>query len=410
MKAEGFDRADQARQCAAAPEPAAAAGLERLLEREQVRTQALGVRVRFAAHRGQPWRIATGQCLVGRRQSRIAAGDRSTVRLVASRRIVVAALLGKDVHRFADRGQLVGDRQFRAQRVQALQIIGQHRLRGTAERQLQRLGGNVRIAVAVAADPAAESQEALRAVLENPLPARVQRRQHRHEDVAHVRQRGVHLVGHVQAFAPQRARLPQQRNLPRDRMLDEFTFRGLGAAGLAHAHHRRDAVAMIEHALAHHLGGVRGQHRHDQRAIEQRNRLMHIDADRRQALQRATQVAALFGVAALQILGQIRQHREQHEAAHECNRLIEAERIEARLDAAPGVHATIAVDRSGADVFDAPEQRLTAVFANHVAEQLAEKADVRVLGDHQGRLRACDFDFCHVDELRPGLPRVSDRY
>src|ERR1700686_464304 len=92
-------------------------------------------------------------------------------------------------------------------------------------------------------------------------------------------------------------------------------------------------------------------------------------------------------MTAVQILGKIGQHREQHEAAHKGDRLIEAERIEARLHAAQLGHTAKAVDRVGANIFDATEQCLATVFANHVSEQLAEKTDVRILGNDRGRGR-----------------------
>src|ERR1017187_8889036 len=79
--------------------------------------------------------------------------------------------------------------------------------------------------------------------------------------------------------------------------------------------------------------------------------------------------------------------REKHEAAPESNGLVEAERVQARFDAAHLGHTAITVHRCGTYIFDAAEQRLAAVFADHIAEQLTEKAHIGVLCDDRGRWR-----------------------
>ena len=67
--------------------------------------------------------------------------------------------------------------------------------------------------------------------------------------------------------------------------------------------------------------------------------------------------------------------------AHERERVVEAERVEPLPRRALAGHAAIAVDRACADAFDALEQGCAAVGTDDIAEQAAEIADVRVLGN-----------------------------
>ena len=103
----------------------------------------------------------------------------------------------------------------------------------------------------------------------------------------------------------------------------------------------------------------------------------------RQPLDRRGDVRARLGGDALAVLGEIGEHREQHEPAHEIERLVERQPVEPEIDLAP--HAAMPIDRRRADIFGAPEQLVAAIGADHVAEQLAEKADVGIVGD-RGKL------------------------
>jgi hypothetical protein len=113
---------------------------------------------------------------------------------------------------------------------------------------------------------------------------------------------------------------------------------------------------VVDHRLAAHFGRVRGQHRGDQCVIEQRHHGVMPDAVLLQPRQRRGHVGAGLGRDALAILGEVGEHREQHEAADEIERLVEAEPVEPRIDRAGAGDAAVAVDRSGADIFDALEQ------------------------------------------------------
>src|SRR5690606_29061566 len=134
----------------------------------------------------------------------------------------IAADLGEmpDFRRYGS--ELLRDGKLRTERVQLLQVGIQHGLRGAGERMFEGLGGNVRIAVAVSTDPAPETQKALRASAEHTLPPCVERGQYRKKYVAQISDGDVDLIGDVHSLAAQRARLPEERDVPQDRRLDQL--------------------------------------------------------------------------------------------------------------------------------------------------------------------------------------------
>ena len=132
---------------------------------------------------------------------------------------------------------------------------------------------------------------------------------------------------------------------------------------------------MIEHALAHHLGGMRGEHRHDQRGVQQGSgsRAVPTPSEASRFNASATSSPA-WRSARLSILGKVREHGEQHEPADEGQGLVQAERLEPAIDRGGPRDPAEAIDRRGPDVLDALEQRVAAVGADDVAEQLSEGA------------------------------------
>ena len=143
---------------------------------------------------------------------------------------------------------------------------------------------------------------------------------------------------------------------------------------------------MIDHALALHLGRVGGEHGHDERPGKRLRDHLARDAALLQRLDRARKVRAALERAALPVLGQVREHREEHEAADEAQRLVEAERVEPGVDRFRVRDAAMPVHRGRADIFGPPEQRLAPEGADYIPQQLAKEANVRVLRD---RGRSC---------------------
>ncbi len=106
---------------------------------------------------------------------------------------------------------------------------------------------------------------------EQAFPPRVEKREHRQKDVTQVRERDFDLVCDVETLAPEGARLPEQRDLPEDRLLDGIAVRRFRAADVALAHELGDTVSVVDHALAHDFCGMRSEHRHDERVVQQRS-------------------------------------------------------------------------------------------------------------------------------------------
>ena len=82
-------------------------------------------------------------------------------------------------------------------------------------------------------------------------------------------------------------------------------------------HQLGNPVAVIEHRFAPDLGRVRGQHRHDQRALEHRGHRLVIDAMSLELAEDLGHVRPRLGRAAGAVFGEVSEHRKQHEAARE---------------------------------------------------------------------------------------------
>ena len=241
---------------------------------------------------------------------------------------------------------------------------------------------------------------------QRPIPALVERGQRRHEHVAQIGQRGVDLVGHHQPLAAQHPGLPEERDLPDDRILDPVAVGRLVIAGIAQQHQRGDAVTVIDHALAPYLGRVGGKHRRDQRVLQQREHGGAVDPLLAQPGDRSGEVGARLGGKPLSILGEVGEHREQHEAAHEIDRRIEVEPFDPQhrrpCPLRSGVVGAMVLDRRLADRLDRREQIVATTGADHVAEQRSEVTDVVVVGDRGG--------VGHAGTLRRSTGRVNRRY
>ena len=273
MEPEYLHRADQPRKRAAAARLDAAElafVFERALEHQQIFAQFVGVRIRFGLHRSRARRRAVGNSLVSGRYAGVDARDGPPVGLIGAGGIPVAAAHRQLMNGIRYRSELDGNGELLAHRVQLVQIIGQQRLGGPAQRPMQRVRRDMRIAVSIAADPAPHPQETRKPLTQQSLPSGIQRRQYREEHVPKVGERHVDFIRDVQPFAPQGPRLPGERDLRRDAFLDQLTLGGLDRSCVALAHERRDAIAVVQHALAHHLGRMGRQHRNDQGVRQER--------------------------------------------------------------------------------------------------------------------------------------------
>ena len=158
MKAEGADRFAQIEQSAVS-QIAIAVVAQRFHDHRQVGRESLGRGVGLGFPAWRPYGRASEQHLARGGQPRIDGGERAAIRLVhlLKRRVFRAG--GQRLQRRAGRNILVADRQFGAQQVHLFEVIIENRLRLATDRIFQRLRGDVRIAVAVAAHPRAGFQE-----------------------------------------------------------------------------------------------------------------------------------------------------------------------------------------------------------------------------------------------------------
>ena len=176
MEAEGLNAADQPPELTAAGERAAGlAALQRVRDGHEIGAERLGVGVRLAGERAGARRGLAGQLDMRRGEARVDAGQRAAIGLVAAARRAVAARLGEAQDGGIDNRMTGRDRQFRAQRMKLVEIMAEHRFGRLGERDAKRVGGDIGVAVTVAADPAARTKERRYARAERAVPALVER-------------------------------------------------------------------------------------------------------------------------------------------------------------------------------------------------------------------------------------------
>ena len=183
------------------------------------------------------------------------------------------------------------ERQLAAELVQLVEIEAQGAAAVQASGLAQRVGGDKRIAVAIAADPAPQSEEAgdllrrcfriqlLQLVLQRAIEAR------------HLAQKGVvvvaeavgDLVENRQLGAAQEARLPQGRHGTAQLRFDLRRLLVGQPHAIALLEQRRDRYFECHDALAPHLRRVRGQHRADEGGVEEAAQIRHADPGFRRA-------------------------------------------------------------------------------------------------------------------------------
>ncbi len=107
----------------------------------------------------------------GRGEAGVHAGDRAAVGLFAPGEQFVVGAVGERGEFGADLGEARGERQFAAKLVQFVEVVGERAGALAPHGFVEHLGGHVRVAVAVAADPRADAQEGRHA---RPAPAGVE--------------------------------------------------------------------------------------------------------------------------------------------------------------------------------------------------------------------------------------------
>jgi len=158
MEAEHLHGADQSAQAALGQWAAAMRG-QRVGHDLQIGTQAGAIGIGCGGAYGMPLCFVLVDALGGGREARVDAGQGAAVRLVAAVLRVVGRAPGQTLQLGADHDQQVGQRQFDAQGVHFGEVEIERRARLQAQPFAQDLGGDEGVAVAVAADPAADAEE-----------------------------------------------------------------------------------------------------------------------------------------------------------------------------------------------------------------------------------------------------------
>src|SRR6185312_5643013 len=100
-----------------------------------------------------------------------------------------------------------------------------------------------------------------------------------------------------------------------------------------------------------------------------------------QALEHRSDVRAGFVEPALPVFSEVWELGKEHVGAHEGQSVVRAQGFEPASERTAVAEPAMPLDGARADALDALEQRLTAVRSDDIAEQLAEIADIGVLGD-----------------------------
>ena len=322
-------------------------------------------------------------------------GDGAAVGLVATGRGRIAGALGECAKIFGNGGETRGERQFGAQRVQFVEIVGKRAGALQPHRLVEHVGGDEGIAVPIAADPRADAQEGRDRLLPFPAADRVElvldrpveARQLAEERVVVIGETVRHLVDHLEPRLPQHIGAPEDEDRASQPFLDRRELRRIARA-VPLVEQFGDLEFARPRALAAHLGRMGGQHRAHQRTIEECLQSLRLDAHLERALEGAGEGARprrgardrMRAVAAdvMLIFGDVGEVGEIAEGAHDRERLVGVEAVEDRLELAPRAGLVVAVeaDRGLADLLDEGVGLLALLVAHCVAEDAAEQADV----------------------------------
>ncbi|MNI55869.1 hypothetical protein D3C73_1108440 [compost metagenome] len=206
------------------------------------------------------------------------------------------------------------------------------------------------------------------------------------EDALQPVDHGVDFVLHHQGRGAGQPRGPQDDDLAAQRFLQGFGVAG-HAVAVAAVQQVADRRRAVQHALAAHLGRMGGQHRRNQGLGQQVAHGVQTDARPGQTLEHALgRVGPLAGLGlrlgaalACSVLGDIGQQGEGGETVRQTDGLIQRQLAQQTLQLRGVVRRRVAVigDRRLAHRFDAVVESLSALVADHLAQQGAQKPDLR---------------------------------
>ena len=352
----------------------------------------------------------------GRRQPRVDAGHRQPIGLALPVRRGVGRALGEPAQILRDIGKMRRERQFGAEHVQFFEIKAQHAARLHLQRAAHHFRGHERIAVAVAADPASHFQERRQfaggcalALVQPILQRAMQPRHFVQEGVIVERQAVGDLVEHGELGPAQQIGLPQRQHRAAQLLVARLGLLRRQLDPLAPVQQRRDLHLAVDRALAADFGGMRGQHRADQRGGEEFAQVGRGKAGgagmRQRQRQRSRPRRSAGGGArphlpdVVLVLGDVGEVRKIAEGAHDAHGLADRHAVEDQFQLAPRRLVVVAMepDRGLPDALDQVEHVGALLVAHGVAEDAPEQPDVvaqpGIFLERRGLLGAIGTDF-----------------
>ena len=332
----------------------------------------------------------------GRRQACIHAGDRPPIRLVLALIGAVRRLLRQRTQPVRDPDHAAIERQISAQLMQLIEVEPQHASALPPQRLAQGFGRHERIAVAIAADPAADAEERLdldavpRRVdaAEVILEIGIEARQLAKESVVVVGEAVDHFIDHPQPRAAQDAGLPQgQDGAAQGLVVGCELFRGERAA-VALVEQPRDLHLAVDRAATADLRRMGGQ---DRGALGRRKECLQLPARQpgcagaRQGMRH--RAFARRGVGhgmrpgpadVVLVFGDIGEMREIPERPDDADRLLGRQAADRALQLLPGGFVRVAMEAKCrlTERLDDVERLRALLEADRVPENAPEQTDV----------------------------------
>ena len=304
-------------------------------------------------------------------------------------RVGVGRTLGQGLHLGRDAAEHGRHRQLTAQVVQLGQVVANGHVGLALQGQLQSLGGDIGVAVAIAANPLAHAQKRRHALLARQaqvcFQVAIQAGNFGQERALVVAQGVVDFIGHGEFGKTQQAGLPELRDARFDQSLVALEL--ARQQHLALGQQAGDGALGVQNAFALHLGGVGGEHWADVALGQGFDDVGFVDAGLAQARQchrQATRLqipsAFVHGAAAdvVAVFGQIGQVTEVGEGADHADRLVAGQGLEEFFELLVGAFVGVSAKghREFSNLFDALISCLALLLTNHIAQNAAQQADV----------------------------------
>ncbi len=346
------------------------------------------------------------------------------VRLVRPERRLVTGLVGQPVQLRGDGDQPRRHRQLPLEDLQFGEMVFERGLRCAVGGTCDHVGGDVRVAVAVAADPRAGPQHRLGehsrirpAAAQRIAQFRIDPRHHLEQGRVVVPQSHLDLVLDPQARQPDQRRLPQGEDLPPQLPVDGVCLGGIDGHPLPPPHQFHDPVLGLENRPSARFGGMSGDDWCDEGTRERTRSDLRIHRCGIEFRVGGREGAVLRRFACpdvdrppaftVDVLGDVRKQREVTEGTNDRDRVGGVDGREELGQLGPVDLRPADPERLDTGSFDQVEDVLAGLLADDVAEDPAEEADV-VTQRLGGGARRADVTEEAADESEvPVITRLS---